>query len=332
MPPSAESREGGPARILLVTASLDRHAKELRAAFEALGASVVISGLADVGFDTGARHGLAFPGLGEQLPDAVCVRTMDGGSFEAVTRRLSILHALGRLGVLVSNDARAVEACVDKAMTSFLVAQAGLPTPRGWAVESRREAERIVASENRALVLKPLFGAQGKGLKLIGSVDDLPPAAEVAGGVYYLQRFIGHSTAGRWSDYRVLVSRGRVVAAMRREAACWITNIKQGAAAHPIEPDAELEELAVNATAAVGGDFCGVDILKDAGGRPHVLEVNSMPAWTGLKKASGLDIAAIRAGDLLAALAEGRRAGHAPSSPEPALAVAPAPGLAPAAS
>ncbi|MCE7028160.1 RimK family alpha-L-glutamate ligase [Jiella avicenniae] len=306
MPPSAETRPPAAPRVLVVTASLDRHARELRAAFEAKGARVTISGLADVGFDTEAAHGLVFPEFGDALPDAVCVRTMDGGSFEAVTRRLSILHALGRLGVLVSNDARAVENCVDKAMTSFLVASAGLPAPRSWAVESRREAERIVAAENRALVLKPLFGAQGKGLKLIGRAEDLPPADEIVGGVYYLQRFIGHSSDGRWSDYRVLVSRGRAVAAMRREAACWITNIKQGALARPIEPDRELEDLAVQATAAVGGDFCGVDILKDAGGRPHVLEVNSMPAWTGLKKASGRDIAAIRAEDLLATLAERR--------------------------
>ena len=313
MPPSVETRPAAAPRILVVTASLDRHARELRDAFEAKGSSVAVSGLADVGFDTGARHGLAFPGLGEALPDAVCVRTMDGGSFEAVTRRLSILHALGRLGVLVSNDARAVENCVDKAMTSFLVASAGLPTPRSWAVESRSEAERIIAGENRALVLKPLFGAQGKGLKLIGRPEDLPPADEIAGGVYYLQRFIGHSRDGRWSDYRVLVSRGRAVAAMRREAACWITNIKQGALARPIEPDRELEDLAVAATAAVGGDFCGVDILKDAGGRPHVLEVNSMPAWTGLKKASGRDIAAIRAEDLLASIAERRRVEPRPS-------------------
>lgn len=307
MPPSAEMAVSAPPRILIVTASLDRHARELRAAFEAKGANVVVSGLADVGFDNDAAHGLVFPEFGQALPDAVCVRTMDGGSFEAVTRRLSILHALGRLGVLVSNDARAVENCVDKAMTSFLVSQAGLPTPRSWTVESRKQAERIVAAETHALVLKPLFGAQGKGLKLIGRPEDLPPTEEIAGGVYYLQRFIGHSLDGRWSDYRVLVSRGRAVAAMRREAACWITNIKQGALARPIEPDRELEDLAVAATAAVGGDFCGVDILKDADGRPHVLEVNSMPAWTGLKKASGRDIAAIRAEDLLATLAECRR-------------------------
>ena len=63
------------------------------------------------------------------------VRAIAGGSFEEVTRRLGVLHALRELGVPVWNDARAIERCVDKSMTSFLLARAGLPTPPTWAVE-----------------------------------------------------------------------------------------------------------------------------------------------------------------------------------------------------
>ncbi|MCB8838227.1 RimK family alpha-L-glutamate ligase [Aurantimonas sp. VKM B-3413] len=305
-----------PPHILLVTADLDRHARELIAAFGARGAIVHAMGLAEIGFDTAAPGGLSIPHFGAGLPDAVCVRTMDGGSFEAVTRRLGILHAFARLGVLVSNDARAIENCVDKSMTSFLLAQAGVPSPRSWAIESRSAAEAIVASENRPLVLKPLFGAQGKGLKLIGTAEDLPAHDQIAGGVYYLQRFAGFAAAGRWTDYRILVSAGRVVAAMRREAPNWITNIKQGATALPMASDAELEDLAVAAAAAIGGDFCGVDLLRDPDGQAQVIEVNSMPAWTGLKKATGLDIADIRARDLLAEVeARPHRAGEPAALP-----------------
>ena len=36
---------------------------------------------------------------------------------------------------------------------------------------------------------KPLFGAQGEGLRLIATPDDLAPPEEVK-GVYYLQEFI----------------------------------------------------------------------------------------------------------------------------------------------
>ena len=54
---------------------------------------------------------------------------MSGGTFEAVTMRLGVLHALRELGVPVWNDARAIERCVDKSMTSFLLTRAGIPTP-----------------------------------------------------------------------------------------------------------------------------------------------------------------------------------------------------------
>ena len=281
---------------------MDRHAREMLAAFRAEGVQAAAAALASAGFDTGSASGLNLPHFGDRLPDAVCVRTMDAGSFEQVTRRLGLLHALVRLGVPVFNDPRAIEACVDKSATSFLLSRAGLPSPRSFAVELRAQAERILRAERAPMVLKPLFGAQGKGLKLIGSVEDLPPPEEIGGGVYYLQRFIGVERDGRWSDVRVLVSAGRTVAAMRREAAGWITNVKQGAAALPLAPDRELEDLAVAAAQAVGGDFCGVDLMRDAEGRAQILEVNSMPAWTGLKRATGVDIAAVRARDLVARL------------------------------
>lgn len=289
-------------RIALVSARKDRHARQLVKAFCAQGADVHMFELAEAGFDSAARHGLVLPHFGEDLPDAVCLRTMDGGSFEAVTRRLSILHALTALGVPVSNTARAVECCTDKSMTSFLLAQAGIASPRSRVVESLSEAQEFVRRSAVPLVLKPLFGAQGKGIRLIEKADDLPDPANV-NGVYYLQEFAGCHKGGYWSDYRFMVSNGRVIAAMmRRSAANWVTNIKQGAEGVACTPDDTMNRLAIAAAAAVGAGFCGVDILLGESGAPMVIEVNSMPAWTGLERATGIDIAAIRAGDLIASL------------------------------
>lgn len=311
MPPSAERPAGASApRIALVTAAMDRHARDMLKALRAAGAEAKPVKLSDVAYDSAAPSGIVMPGFGTDLPDAVCVRTMDGGSFEQVTRRLGLLHALGRLGVLVSNDAPAIEACVDKSMTSFRLARAGIPSPRSFVVESREAAAAILSAEAGPLVLKPLFGAQGKGLALIRTADDLPEPDAVS-GVYYLQRFAGHRVEGAYSDYRILVSAGRAVAAMRRRSTGWITNIKQGAEGLATPPDPEMDGLAERAAEAVGADFCGVDLLRDPEGRVQVIEVNSMPAWTGLQMATGLDIPAIRARDLLTALAA-RRVSEAP--------------------
>ena len=65
-----------------------------------------------------------------------------------------------------------------------------------------------------------------------------------------------------------------------------------------------MKDLAIAAAAAVGADFAGVDIVYDVDARPTILEVNSMPAWSGLQRTTPTDIAAVLAGDLLAALAK----------------------------
>jgi RimK family alpha-L-glutamate ligase len=287
--------------IAVVTDERDWHARTLVKAFAARGVRAKLVALPQCRFDSGAPGGLHIPGFSVRLPDAVLVRTMSGGTFQAVTLRLGILHALAALGIPVWNSAPAIERCVDKSMTSFLIGRAGLPTPATWACETREQAAAIVSREGGVFVLKPLFGSQGRGLRLIRSADDLPPPPEVT-GVYYLQRFVGHGGDG-FHDFRVLVSSGRVVAAMMRHSAHWITNVKQGARALAAVADAAMKDVAIAATRAVGAEFAGVDVIYDAGGRPHVLEVNSMPAWSGLQRTTSVDIAATLAADLIETLA-----------------------------
>ena len=294
-------------RVGLVTDVSDWHARELAKALAAAGAQAVPIRLPACRIESGGTFGVQLPGFADQLPDAVVVRTMAGGSFEAVTLRLGILHALRELGVPVWNDARAIERCVDKSMTSFLLARAGVPTPETWALESEEAARAIVGREiaKGPLVLKPLFGSQGRGLRLLQRADELPEPSAVA-GVYYLQRFVGVERDG-FRDFRLLVSCRRVIAAMVRHAPIWITNVRRGGRPVAAVVDAELKALAVSAAAAVGADFAGVDIVYGADGRASVLEVNSMPAWSGLQQVTSANIAAVLAQDVVATLDQGRR-------------------------
>jgi glutathione synthase/RimK-type ligase-like ATP-grasp enzyme len=48
-----------------------------------------------------------------------------------------------------------------------------------------------------------------------------------------------------------------------------------------------------------------VDIIHDAQGRATVIEVNSMPAWSGLQKVTPASIAAVLARDLVEVLRAG---------------------------
>jgi RimK family alpha-L-glutamate ligase len=312
MPHSGEAlaADGGTSllSIALITDRRDWHARELGKALTGFGARAICVELTACGFDTESPSGLNIAGFGGRLPSAVLVRSMAGGSFEAVTLRLGILHALRENAVPVVNDARAIERCVDKSTTSFLLARAGIATPATWAVETPQAAAAIVRREIGAgpLVLKPLFGSQGRGLLLIRSEHDLPDPGTVK-GVYYLQRFVGVERDG-FRDFRLLVSHGRVVTAMMRHSTSWVTNVKRGGRPVAAVVDAEMKALGLAAAAAVGADFAGVDVVHDVDGRPTVLEVNSMPAWSGLQKVTSANIAAVLAADVLAAL--GARAGR----------------------
>lgn len=289
--------------VVIFTEDADWHTRRLKAAIEHEGLDVLVLSLNDCGFAIGeTAHGLVLPGLGDRLPAAAFVRLIAKGSTEQITARLGLLHALRESGVKVMNDARAIERCVDKSMTSFLMAKAGLPTPRSFVREDRAAMQALVDEAPGDMVLKPLFGAQGKGIRRIEPRSALPEPEKV-GGVYYLQDFVGAPAAPSYQDWRVFVIGDRVAAAMIRRSPGWITNIHQGAVGEAAPFDARAHELAIRATAAVGADYAGVDLIEDTNGAFQLLEVNSMPAWKGLQKTTDLDIAGALAHHLAATLA-----------------------------
>jgi tetrahydromethanopterin:alpha-L-glutamate ligase len=292
-------------RVAIATDEIGWHTRQLQAALRARGAVGRCVDLADCRIDTThAWHGLALPGFGRDLPDAVMVRGIAGGSFEQVTRRLGVLHALRELGVPVYNDARAIERSVDKSMTSLLLHQAGVPTPPSWAVETDAQAQQVLLREAAAghgLVLKPLFGSQGKGLQRVGLVDGafvpLPALERGYGSVAYLQRFVPAPSQPGF-DWRVLVVGGRARAAMRRVSTHWVHNVAQGARCVRAELTPELAARAQDAARALELDYAGVDLMPGEQG-PVVIEVNGVAAWHGLQRVSAANLARTLVDDLL---------------------------------
>jgi tetrahydromethanopterin:alpha-L-glutamate ligase len=289
------------ARVAFFVDEPDWHTRRLAAAFAELGAAATVLSLSACALVLGAGgSGIALPGFDGALPDAALVRTIASGSFEQVTVRLGILHALAAAGVPVINDARAIERCVDKSMTSFLLHRAGIPTPPTFAGESEAQASRWLASMPEERVAKPLFGSQGRGLIRLAPGDALPPA-DIYAGVRYLQRFAGRDSD--WRDYRVMVVGKAPAAAMLRHGKSWITNVRRGARCEAVAATGDLTALSLAAVAAVGADYAGVDLIEDRGGGLLVLEVNSMPAWKGLQSVASPDIASLLARHVLSRLA-----------------------------
>ncbi len=281
------------ARIVIFTDEPGWHGAQLKAWFAAHGAQAEYVSLMDCHVDLQASAaGLMLGPCGAALPDGVFVRGIPGGSLEAITLRLDILHSLAALGVSVINSARTIERTVDKGMTSLLLHKHGVPTPETFVSESlERTRAYVEATLTRgvSLVKKPLFGSQGRGLRRVRSMSDL--AYLLPGEVCYLQHFVAGDGAP-YRDYRVMVVEGCAVAAMERVSDHWITNRAQGASCHALPLDEELAHWAQAAAQAVDADYAGVDLLRAVDGRWLVTEVNGIPAWQGLQFATDIDITA----------------------------------------
>lgn len=281
-------------RIAIATDTPGWHGKRLATACAQHGLEAVFVSLSDCRVDLEVnRFGIVMPGFERALPDGVLVREIAAGSFEQVTLRLGILHALQEWGVLVYNTARGVERTVDKSMTSMLLRRVGIATPPTCVSEHESHAREFLRREfasGHRVVVKPLFGSQGKGLQLLDESSPLPGINEYQ-GVHYLQRYV-ESFAGDPCDYRVFVVGGEAVAAMKRRGSSWVHNVAQGAICERVECDEPLAQIAVRAVQAVDCDYAGVDVMRDRDGAYTVLEVNGIPAWRGLQAVAEVDIAA----------------------------------------
>jgi len=287
-------------RIAIITDDPGWHGKQLCRAFAERDCSADYVSLTECRIQVTGSLPILIPGFEQKLPDAVFVRGVPGGSLEEVVFYLDVLHTLKIMGVPVYNDGHAIERSVDKAMTSFLLQHAGLPTPNTWVVRDRDEALAIAETELAAghyLISKPLFGSQGEGIRRIEKSTDLLWLTG-SHGIYYLQRFVKCNGDG-YSDKRVFVINGKAVAAMRRRGISWLNNVARGASCEMIELNEDVVDLAVRAVVAVNMDYAGVDMIRTRDGDLQIIEVNSVPAWKGLQSVCSLDIAGLLVQDLV---------------------------------
>ena len=248
--------------------------------------------VARLGTGRGVVRGLS-NGSNEILDaDAVLARIIPSGSLEQTIYRVDALHWIERRGVPVLNPARAIERSVDKFYTTALLQEAGLPTPETVVCESAADAMSAVLAMGD-VVIKPIFGSMGHGIVRVNDPDvafRAVRALEQLRTVFYVQRAVDHGG----KDVRVFVVGGRVVGAIERQApeGHWRTNVSLGGAARPLDLPLAWERLALDAAAAIGADYAGVDLLPSRDGAIFVLEVNGIPGWRGLKQATGIDVAA----------------------------------------
>jgi len=282
-------------RLVALVSGLGWHVQDLLRAAGRLGVTlepVRFQGL--VGHVGVAGRSVDAAGRALTEADGVLIRMMPPGSLEQVIYRMDALHRLERAGVPMLNAPRAVEVSVDKYLSLALIERAGLAVPPTFAGESARDALAAFEAFGGDVVVKPLFGSEGRGLVRVSDRELAWRAfstLERLGSVIYAQKAVRHPG----HDYRAFVLGGAILGAIRRFApqGDWRTNVAVGGRPEACRLDSGVARMALAAAEAVSAEMAGVDILTDLDrGEPVVLEVNAVPGWRALAGATGLDVAA----------------------------------------
>jgi RimK family alpha-L-glutamate ligase len=210
------------------------------------------------------------------LPRLDVVATLDG-----VEPGLDRLSELERRGVLLVNGAGTILSAHDKLMTALRLGRRGVPHPRTLHVDAPPKRLAI----EPPLVVKPRFGSWGQDVLRCDSEAELHDALRALRNRTWFQRqgaLVQELIPPLGHDVRVLVAGGKVVGAVKRVAAAgeWRTNIALGGHRAHVTPPPLARTLAIDAAAAVGGGFVGIDLLPTPDGRYSVIEVNGCVDFT----------------------------------------------------
>lgn len=206
------------------------------------------------------------------------------------------LDALSQLGVRVLNgNPEALLISKDKLTQHLRFKASNLPMPP-WAIV-RAPAHALEAANRLGfpVIMKVPFGTHGKGVFYATDSETFLPMVEYLnvrdGNPLIIEKFI---TEANRRDLRVLVLHGKVVTAMERIARTGDVraNASLGGVGVAAVLSPEEEALALKATAVVGLDLAGVDILRSESG-PLIIEINANPGFGELERATGIDVAKV---------------------------------------
>lgn len=208
---------------------------------------------------------------------------------------------LEKAGYKLVNSSKAVEICDDK-MKTYLELEGVVRLPETIASplnytsktdEFYLEVEKKLAYP---VVVKEVYGSMGKGVFLAENEGELRALHERLNfKPHIFQRFVGLGG----EDVRVIVIGGKAVAAMKRSnEKDFRSNVELGGIGTPFSTDSEEARLAELCAKKIGLDYCGVDILSE-NDEKFVCEVNSNAFWSGIRRATGVNVAGLYANYLV---------------------------------
>jgi len=221
-----------------------------------------------------------------QLPEQVDVLFERSISY---SRGLYISRIFEAHGVPVVNSSAVAERCGDKYITSQILTQNGIPTPRVYMAFDEESALSAIEAMGYPCVLKPVVGSWGR---LLAKVDNRHMAESliehksslgVNHQVFYIQEYI--NKPGR--DIRAFVIGDECICAIYRSSENWITNTARGGVATNCPVTDEIAELCQQAARAVGGGLLALDLFETENGMTineinHTMEFRNSITTTGV--------------------------------------------------
>lgn len=204
------------------------------------------------------------------------------------------LRFLRDLGVPTVNSYEATLTCDNKFLTSSTLVQAGVPTLRTLIAYTPQSALEAIERIGYPAVLKPTAGSWGRLLAKINDRDAAEAVLEhkeILGSYHHSIFYVQEYVPKRGGDIRAFVVGDRVIGASYRTSEHWITNVARGASTAPVTVTAEMEEIALCAARAVGGEILGVDLVETDESL-RVIEINTGAEFKGLVEATGVDVPA----------------------------------------
>lgn len=245
----------------------------------------------EAGCDRQGNWSVAAAGMALHDCDAIFVRTMPLGSLEQMVIRIDILHQLEQLGVCIVNPPRTLEIAIDKWLTLYHLRNLGVALPATHCCQQRQQSMEVFERLGRDVVVKPIFGGEGRGIMRIQDPDlawRVFSAIEQLRQVAYIQEFVPHFGY----DLRLLAIGEKVIAVRRESQGDWRTNVSRGAVAVPIEPTEKQLQLVRYVMDRMQATTLGIDLLPGKNGQDYLLEVNAVPGWKGTAAATNVDVAA----------------------------------------
>jgi len=205
------------------------------------------------------------------------------------------------------NSLESIEVCESKYLTSKVLEEEELPTPRFALVNGIEGLDRSLEEVGGKfpVVMKLLSGAQGIGVSIVDSYASLKSVYQTIqkldpDGEILLQEKIDSDfdiriqvIVKKFDPLNPGIENCTVLGAMKRQAVekDFRTNYTLGGSVSAYETDEEIERIACEAANSVGCHWCGVDIMIDSKtGKPFILEVNSSPGTEGISEAIGKPI------------------------------------------